>query len=189
MNFKNLFRLSFMLLFSISIIGCWGGSGSKSTLKGAPKWFEKPPNKKGYIYSAGTGKSSDYQQSINVAKLEAKAELGDMIRSEVKANVNKVFEENIGNANSETLNLFKSTYETTFSTLLEDWKLTKREVVTEGDYFRAYVLLEWDEGRAQKRALDKIKAKKELYDAVKANDMIKEMEEKVDKYCERYGCD
>ena len=188
MNLKKISNFLFLTLFSLVIVGCWG-SKSKSTLKGAPEWFESPPNKSGFTYSVGTGKSSDYQAAINIAKLEAQAELAAMIRSEVKANVDKVFEENLGNANSDVLNLFKSTYETTFSTLLEDWKLTKREVVTEGEYFRAYVLLRWDEGKAQKRALDKIKANKEIYDAIRANDMIQEMEDKVDKYCERYGCD
>ena len=64
----------------------------------------------------------------------------------------------------------------------------KQEVVTEGDnYFRAYVLLEWDEGKAHQRALQKIKANKEIYDAVKASDMIQEMEDKVEAYRQRHG--
>ncbi len=188
MNFRNLLKYLFVALFSFTIVGCWG-SNVKSTIKDAPKWFEKTPDKKGFLYSVGTGLSKDYQQSINKAKLEAKGELGDMVRSEMKANIDKVFEENMGNASGDVLDVFSSTYESTFSTLLEDWKILKKEVVREGDFFRAYVLLEWDEGKAQKRALDKIKAKKEIYDAVKANDMIQEMEDKVDKYCERYGCD
>ena len=50
-------------LLSLVLIGCFGGK-SKSTIKGAPKWFEKPPTKSGYIYSTGTARSSDYQQAI-----------------------------------------------------------------------------------------------------------------------------
>jgi len=189
MNFKLGFRFLSIAALSIVLIGCFGGK-SKSTIKGAPKWFEKPPTKSGYIYATGTAKSSDYQQAINSAREEAKSELASSIKSEVKGNIEKVFEENLGSASPDVLNVFSSTINSTFSTLLQDWKIAKKEVVTEGkDYFRAYVLIEWDEGKAQKRVLDKIKAKKEIYDAVKANDMIKEMEEKVDKYCERYGCD
>ena len=151
------------MIFSLSIIGgC--SSRSKSTLKGAPKWFEKIPEKEGFIVTTGTGKSTDYQQAINKAKLNAKADLGEMVRSEIKANVDQVFEENLGNPNSGTLDLFKSTIETTFSTLLENWKITEQAVVTEddsdGSYFRAYVLLEWDEGKAHQRALEKIKSQK-----------------------------
>jgi len=189
MNFRLGFRFLSIALVSLALVGCFGGK-SKSTIKGAPKWFEKPPTESGYIYTTGTAKSSDYQQAINSAREEAKSELASSIKSEVKGNIEKVFEENLGSASPDVLNVFSSTINSTFSTLLQDWKISKKEVVTEGkDYFRAYVLIEWDEGKAQKRVLDKIKAKKEIYDAVKANDMIKEMEEKVDKYCERYGCD
>ena len=189
MKFNNLLKLSIFIVFSLSIIGGCAGN-SKKTLKSAPKWFEKVPEKKGFKLTTGTGKSADYQQAINKAKLEAKADLGDMVRSEIKSNVDKVFEENTGNPDSGTLNLFKSTIETTFSTLLEDWTITKKEVVTEGDnYFRAYVLLEWNEGKAHQKALNKIKSQKEIYDAVRASDMIQEMEDKVEAYCQRYGCD
>ncbi len=188
MKIKELFRISIFMVISLAIIsGC--ASRSKSTLKGAPKWFEKVPEKEGFIITTGTGKSADYQQAINKAQLEAKADLGEMVRSEIKENVDKVFEEDLGNPDSGTLNRFRSTVESTFSTLLEDWRVTKKEVVTEGDnYFRAYVLIEWNEGKAHQRALEKIKSQKEIYDAVKASEMIKEMEDKVDAYCERYGC-
>ena len=186
MKFKKLFKISIFMIISLGMIGgC--ASKSKSTLKEAPKWFENVPEKEGFIITTGTGKSVDYQQAINKAQLEAKADLGEMVRSEIKENVNKVFEEDLGNPDSGTLNRFSSTVESTFSTLLEDWRVTKKEVVTEGDYFRAYVLIEWDEGAAQKRLLDRIKSEKEIYEAIRASELYEEMENKVEKYRERYS--
>jgi len=38
-----------------------------------------------------------------------------------------------------------------------------------------------------KRLLDKIKADKEIYDAVRASELIKEMESKVEAYRQRMG--
>ena len=193
MKSSNLLKISLFTLFSIMVISGCSSNSSKAALKNMPKWVKEIPSKEGFIIVTGTGLSASYQQSINKAKLEAKAQLGDMVRSSVQANVQQVFDENL-NTSGDNLDLFKSTIESTFSTLLENWKITKQEVTSAElpngkSGFKAYVLLEWDEGKAQKRALEKIKAKKEIYDAVKATDMIKEMEDKVDAYCERYGCD
>ena len=55
------------------------------------------------------------------------------------------------------------------------------------DIFRAYVLIEWDEGAAQERFLNKIKSEKEIYEAIRATELFDEMESKVEKYRERYG--
>ena len=89
MKIKELFRISIFMVISLAIIsGC--ASRSKSTLKGAPKWFEKVPEKEGFIITTGTGKSADYQQAINKAQLEAKADLGEMVRSEIKENVEAI---------------------------------------------------------------------------------------------------
>ena len=196
MTLNNFLKTSVFTLFSIMIISRCSSNNSKSTIKDAPKWFKKVPSKDSFIIVTATGQSGSYQQSINKATLEAKSRLGDMVRSSVQANINSVFEENAGTATSGPgyLDVFSSTVESTFSTLLENWKVTEQVVISEklpngNDGFRAYVLLEWDEGKAQQKALAKIKAKKEIYDAVKATDMIKEMEDKVDAYCERYGCD
>ena len=193
MRLNSFLKLSVFAVFSIIVIGGCSSNSSKSTIKDAPKWFKKIPSKEGFIVVPGTSQSASYQQSINKAKLEAKAQLGDMVRSEIKANVQSVFDENL-NASGDALDVFSSTVESTFSTLLENWKITEQEVIPADlpngkSGFTAYVLLEWDEGKAQRKALEKIKSKKEIYDAVKATDMIKEMEDKVDAYCERYGCD
>lgn len=192
MKLSNFLKTLVFTLFSIMIIGGCSSNSSKSTIKGAPKWFKKVPSKDNFIIVTATGQSASYQKSIDKATLEAKSRLGDMVRSSVQANVSSVFEENA--ASGDVLDVFSSTVESTFSTLLENWKVTEQVVISDKlpngkDGFRAYVLLEWDEGKAQQKALSKIKAKKEIYDAVKATDMIKEMEDKVDAYCERYGCD
>ena len=55
------------------------------------------------------------------------------------------------------------------------------------DIFRSYVLIEWDEGAANKRLLDQLRADKEIYDAIRESELIDEMEEKVAKYRERKG--
>ena len=51
--------------------------------------------------------------------------------------------------------------------------------------YRAFVLVEFDENAAQKKLLVQIKADQQLYDAIKAAELIEEMEQKVEAYRQR----
>ena len=72
---------------------------------------------------------------------------------------------------------------------LEPQNADKKELLEEKsntqNIFRSYILIEWDEGAANKRLLDQIQADKELYDAMRATDLLNEMEEKVEAYRNR----
>ena len=166
MTLNNFLKTSVFTLFSIMIISGCSSNNSKSTIKDAPKWFKKVPSKDNFIIVTATGQSASYQKSIDKATLEAKSRLGDMVRSSVQANVSSVFEENA--ASGDVLDVFSSTVESTFSTLLENWKVTEQVVISDklpngNDGFRAYVLLEWDEGKAQQKALSKINQRYDQY--------------------------
>ena len=49
------------------------------------------------------------------------------------------------------------------------------------------ILLDWNETAAHQRLLEKIKSDKELYDAVRASNLMEEMESKVEAYRQRMG--
>ena len=53
--------------------------------------------------------------------------------------------------------------------------------------YRSYVLVEFDEGAAQKRLLAKIKADEQLYNAMRATELFEEMEDEVEAYRQRYN--
>ena len=48
-------------------------------------------------------------------------------------------------------------------------------------------MVEYDEGAAQKRLLEKIKADEQLYNALRATELFEEMEDKVEAYRQRYN--
>ena len=53
--------------------------------------------------------------------------------------------------------------------------------------YRAYILVEYDQGAAQKRLLAQIKADEQLYNAMRATELFEEMEDKVEAYRLRYN--
>ena len=165
---------------------------SRGTIKGAPSWYLETGKKDGFKLVSATATSQDMQLAINKASVDAGNTLASMVRSEMNALVKRVREETGREDDSELLDQFSQVQEQVVATTLQDWSVSKKEVMREKNskgknIFRAYVLIEWDEGAAQKRLLDRIKNEKDIYEAIRATELYEEMEDKVEKYRERYG--
>ena len=165
---------------------------SKSVIKGAPDWYLETTKKEGFKLVSSTATSQDMQLAINKASLDAGNILASMVKAEMNALVKRVSEETGYEDDSDLLDKFSQVQEQVVATTLQDWSISKKEVLREKNskgknIFRAYVLIEWDEGAAQKRFLERIKSEKEIYDAIRATELYEEMEDKVEKYRERYG--
>ena len=69
------------------------------------------------------------------------------------------------------------------STSLNDYAIVKKEILEESsdsqDIFRAYILIQWDEGAAQKRLLAKIQSDEQIYTAIRATELYDEMEKRI----------
>ena len=165
---------------------------SMGTIKGAPEWYLETGKKEGFKLVSASATSQDMQLAINKAGVDAGNTLASMVRSEMNALVKRVREETGREDDSELLDQFSQVQEQVVATTLQDWSVSKKEVMREKNskgknIFRAYVLIEWDEGAAQKRLLDRIKNEKDIYEAIRATELYEEMEDKVEKYRERYG--
>ena len=158
-------------------------------MKDIPDWYLIPPSKDGYRYEAATATSQDLQLAVNKATLDAASRLAATIQSELEGYTKRVQEETgLGN-NSGVLDRYSQTQGQIISTTLQDYEVVKTEILEEKsttqNIFRAYVLLEWDEGAAHQRLLNKIQADKEIYDAIRASELMNEMESKVEAYRQR----
>ncbi len=198
MNRVIIKRLIFLTLIIFTFQQCaksktdLNPEASKSIIKGAPDWYLDTPTKEGFKLVSSSATSQDMQVAINKASLDAANTLASMVRSEMNALVKRVREETGHEDDSDLLDRFSQVQEQVVATTLEDWKVAKKNIYREknskgNNIFRAYVLIEWDEGAAQKRFLDKIKSEKEIYEAIRATELYEEMEDKVEKYRERYG--
>ena len=132
------------------------------------------------------------QMANDKARTSAATTLAGLIESEWNGLVKRAMEETGLEENSKIIDQFSNTQEQVISNRLQDIRVAKRELQEEktdngSRIYRSFVLVEYDEGAAQKRLLAKIKADEQLYNAFKATELFDEMEDKVEAYRQRYN--
>ena len=192
---RNYFLFT-LLTFSLFIIGCGSKSGpdlspeaSRKTVKNLPDWYMNTPIKDGYQYSAAEATSQSMQLAVDKARVAAVSNLSQMIKSEWNGYTKRVQEETGMGSDSKLLDQFSTTQENVISNQLDNVRVKEKEIQVENSagtrIYRAFVLVEFDENAAQAKLLAQIKADQQLYDAIKASELIDEMEQKVEVYRQR----
>ena len=192
---RNYFLFT-LLTFSLFIIGCGSKSGpdlspeaSRKTVKNLPDWYMNTPVKDGYQYSAAEATSQSMQLAVDKARVAAVSNLSQMIKSEWNGYTKRVQEETGMGSDSSLLDQFSTTQENVISNQLDNVRVKEKEIQVENSagtrIYRAFVLVEFDENAAQAKLLAQIKADQQLYDAIKASELIDEMEQKVEAYRQR----
>ena len=188
-----------MLIGGMILAGCGSKGGpdlspeaSRKTIKTAPNWFLNPPLKDGFMTNAATATSQDMQMSLDKARTTASTTLAGSIESVWNGLVKRAQEETGLAENSKLIDHFSNTQEQVISNRLRDIRVSQREIQEEKTddgtrIYRAYVLVEYDEGASQKRLLEQIKADEQLYTAMRATELYDEMEKKVEAYRQRYS--
>ena len=185
-----------LLTFGLLIIGCGSKSGpdlspeaSRKTVKNLPDWYMNTPIKEGYQYSAAEATSQSMQLAVDKARVAAVSNLSQMIKSEWNGYTKRVQEETGMGSDSKLLDQFSTTQENVISNQLDNVRVKEKEIQVENSagtrIYRAFVLVEFDENAAQAKLLAQIKADQQLYDAIKASELIDEMEQKVEAYRQR----
>ena len=192
---RNYFLFN-LLTFSLFFIGCGSKSGpdlspeaSSKTVKNLPDWYKITPVKEGFKYQASEATSQSMQLAVDKARVAAVSNLSQMIKSEWNGYTKRVQEETGMGSDSKLLDQFSSTQENVISNQLEGVIVKEKDVQVENSdgtrIFRVFVLVEFDENAAQEKLLAQIKADQELYDAIKAAELVNEMEQKVEEYRQR----
>ena len=192
---RNYFLFT-LLTFSLFIIGCGSKSGpdlspeaSRKTVKNLPDWYMNTPVKDGYQYSAAEATSQSMQLAVDKARVAAVSNLSQMIKSEWNGYTKRVQEETGMGSDSKLLDQFSTTQENVISNQLDNVRVKEKEIQVENSagtrIYRAFVLVEFDENAAQAKLLAQIKSDQQLYDAIKASELIDEMEQKVEAYRQR----
>ena len=196
---KYLIKSMISTIAILMIFNCVGNNkgsdlspeASRKVLKNTPNWFMKTPSKEGFHYASATATSQDMQLAINKARLDAAQILASEVSSEMNGLSKRAQEETGLGPESNLIDQFSQTQEQVITTSLKDWTVSKKEVQEEksnnGRIYRAFVLVEWDEGAAQERLLQKIKENEELFTRIRATELFEEMEEKVESYRNRYN--
>ena len=192
---RNYFLFT-LLTFSLFFIGCGSKSGpdlspeaSSKTVKNLPDWYKITPVKEGFKYQASEATSQSMQLAVDKARVAAVSNLSQMIKSEWNGYTKRVQEETGMGSDSKLLDQFSSTQENVISNQLEGVIVKEKDIQVENSggtrIYRVFVLVEFDENAAQAKLLAQIKADQQLYDAIKAAELIDEMEQKVEAYRQR----
>ena len=192
---NKLYILSITIL-CLLFIGCGSKSGpnlspeaSSKTVKNVPDWYLETPNNEGYVYAAANGTSQNMQLAIDKARMAAVSNLSQMIKSEWSGYTQRVQEEIGSGIDSKLLDKFSQTQENTISNQLENVIVKEKDIQVMHSsgtrIYNVYILVEYDTNAAHEKLLAQIKADQALYDAIKAAELMDEMEQKVEEYRQR----
>ena len=192
---KNYILLTIMTI-GLLLIGCGSKSGpdlspeaSRKTVKNLPGWYLNTPQLDGYKYTTAEATSQSMQLAVDKARVAAVSNLSQMIKSEWSGYTKRIQEEIGMGSDSKLLDNFSSTQENVISNQLEGIIVKEKDIQVENSagtrIYRVFVLVEFDENAAQEKLLAQIKADQQLYDAIKASELVDEMEQKVEEYRKR----
>ena len=162
---------------------------SRKAVKNLPKWFVETPVKDGYKYQAAQATSQSMQLAVDKARVAAVSNLSQMIKSEWSGYTKRVQEETGMGSESKLLDQFSTTQENVISNQLENVVVKERDIQVENSdgtrIYRVFILVEYDLNAAHEKLLAQIKADQQLYDAIRASELVDEMEQKVEAYRQR----
>ena len=188
--------LQIVLLVLFLFIGCGSKSGpdlspeaSSKTVKNVPDWYLETPAIEGYLYATANATSQSMQLAVDKARMAAVSNLSQMIKSEWRGYTKRVQEEIGTGLDSKLLDTFSQTQENTITNQLENVLVKEKDIqvmVSSGTrIYNIYVLVEFNENAANEKLLAQIKADQQLYDAIRASELVEEMEQKVEAYRQR----
>ena len=192
----NKIFITYITIIGFLFIGCGSKSGpdlspeaSSKTVKNIPDWYLDTPKTEGYLFAASNGTSQSMQLAVDKARMQAVSELSQMMKSEWGGYTKRVQEEISTGLNSKLLDTFSQTQENTISNQLENIIVKEKDIQVMNSsgtrIYNVYVLVEFNTNAAQEKLLAQIKADQQLYDAIKASELVDEMEQKVEAYRQR----
>lgn len=154
---------------------------NRATIRNLPNWYLKPPTDQNYLFGAATAVSRDLQLSINKAQSEGRNALAQQLEVKFGA-LNKRFVEEVGREGSQLLDQYTQAYKSVVSQVLFGSRARQQTLRTEGEMYRAVVLMELPIGEVSKKLLEQIRAQEQLYTRFRSSEVFKELDAEVQRY-------
>lgn len=155
-------------------------SAVRTTVEESPSWFLNPPREDLAIYAPGTATSSDMQLAMDKAVLSAKRTLADTLNSLLSSKMKQFVSESGGG--EDTVLLSETERVTTnliTETTLAGYQRTQAKVVPQGSQYRAFVLLQYPTGSANKVLMDRVKQERGLESKLRSSKAFQELEQEI----------
>lgn len=173
----------FILFAVFYMFGCSSSQPTAATEGGnVPEWYLNTPQDPNYLFAPSTASSKDLQLAVDKAVTDARAEIGRQVETQVQG-LQKKFDEEVGvGDNSTLLSQFTQATKTVVNQSLNGSNVQKKEVLKDGQNWRAYVLVAYPIGAANTAMMDQIKKNQEMYTRFRSSQTFEELDKEVKKY-------
>jgi len=146
-----------------------------------PSWYLTPPADEMAIYSTGVATSGDMQFAMDRAVLSAKTALASQLNTRVSARIRDFMNE-VGIANDASLSAEAERVSQNVVTEvnLAGFRRDKSEVFQEGRGYRAYVLLRYPVGDANRIVRDQVRQSNQLEARLRASRAFQDLEKEIE---------
>jgi hypothetical protein len=155
---------------------------SREVIRNLPGWYSRPPVENDVLFGPATAVSGDLQIAINKAQTEGRNLISQQL--EVKySGMNKRFAEEVGRSNdAQLLDQYTQVYKAVVSQVMYGSRSRQQVLRTEGEVYRAFVLMELPLGEMSKRLMEQIRAQEQLYTRFRATESFKELDAEIQRY-------
>jgi hypothetical protein len=153
---------------------------TQETIVELPSWFLNPPQDEYSVYAAGTATSADLQLAMDKSILNAKRTLADSIKGLLSSKMKQFIDESGSGEDSVLTNeASKVTTNLITEANVAGYKQADAKVLAQGKQYRAYVLLQYPIGQANKVLVDQVKKNRVLEGKLRATKAFKDLEEEI----------
>jgi hypothetical protein len=153
---------------------------TKQTVVEIPSWYLNLPQDEHSVYAAGTATSADLQLAMDKSILNAKRTLADSIKGLLSSKMKQFIDES-GSGDDSILTNEASKVTTNLITEanVAGYKQSDAKVLSQGKRYRAYVLLQYPLGKANRVLVDQVKKNRVLEGKLRATKAFKDLEEEI----------
>jgi hypothetical protein len=150
-------------------------------ISNVPDWYLNPPAAANAIYTAGEATSGSMQFAIDRAVLSAKFSLATQLNSRVSGMIKDYMRDAgvTGDARLEA-EAIRVSQNVVTEVNVAGYRREKSEVFQEGNSYRAYVLLNYPVGEANRIVRDQVRKSTELESRLRASKAFQDLEKEIE---------
>ncbi len=145
-----------------------------------PSWFLKMPADANAIYASGTATSGDLQLAIDKAVLGAKRSLADRVNSKLSSKMKEFMSETGAAEDSPVMEESRQATENLVTSVnVSGYSVAKEKIVPADTQYRAFVLLRYPLGKANRLLLEQVNRNNMLHTRLEASKAFRELERDI----------
>lgn len=157
-----------------------------AAIKGAvdeiPSWYSAVPDDETALYAPGTAASSDLQFALDKAVLAAKRSLADRLNGKISAKIKEfIAESGAAEGTPPTSESERTTTNLISEVALTGYVVKEQKFIPSGGQYRAYVLLQYPLGKANRLLVDQVGKDAALQGKLRASKAFQELEAELAK--------